>query len=103
MHYYILGCREVEESKATWPEAYPCSGYTVPCKSLDSYFTSGTMTRVCSSDGYWLAPDFTQCVVNEGVGSFALVWMTFSTSSGSYFVSQLNRIKYDVSLLTYLA
>jgi len=59
------------------------------------------MTRICSSDGNWLAPDFTQCVVREGVGPFALVWMTFSTSSGSYFVSQLDRIRHDVSSLTY--
>jgi len=93
----IAGCRGIEESKAMWPETYPCSAYTVPCSSLDSYFTSGTMTRTCSSNGNWLAPDFTQCAVREGVGPFALVWMTFSTSSGSYFVNQIPRITRDVS------
>ncbi|XP_065905663.1 uncharacterized protein [Dysidea avara] len=95
----VIGCRELEESTAMWSNTYPCSQYTASCNSLDSYFTSGTMTRICSSDGNWLTPDFTQCVVQEGVGPFALVWMTFSTLNGSYVLGQLNRIKRDVEAI----
>ena len=98
VHDAILGCRGEEEIKTFWPETYPCSAFRVPCAELDNgnYFTNGSATRVCNSDGQWLPPDYSTCSV-KAAGSFALVWMTFSTTSGSYVLRQLQRIQSDVS------
>ena len=99
VHDAILGCSREEEIKAFWPETYPCSAFRVPCSDLDNgnYFTSGFTTRVCNSEGEWLPPDYSTCSVKATTRSFALIWMTFSTTSGTYVLSQLERIKSDVS------
>ena len=99
VHNAILGCRGEEEIKAFWPLTYPCSAFRVPCAELDNgnYFTNGFATRVCSSEGKWLPPDYSACSVKGTAGSFGLIWMTFSTTSGAYVFRQLERIKSDVS------
>ena len=99
VHDAISGCHGEEEIKAFWPETYPCSAFRVPCSDLDNgnYFTSGLATRVCNLEGEWLPPDYSTCSVKAATGSFALMWMTFSTTSGTYVLSQLERIKSDVS------
>ena len=95
----ISGCKGEEEIKAFWPETYPCSAYYLPCVDVDNsnYFTGGYATRVYSAAGEWLPPDYTGCSVKKGSESFAVVWMTFSTSSGSYVLNRLDNIKADVS------
>ena len=102
VHDVILGCRGEEEIKAFWPETYPCSAFRVPCAKLDNgnYFTNGSATRVCNSDGQWLPPDYSTCSVKATAGSFGLIWMTFSTTSGPYVIRQLQRIQSDVSAIT---
>ena len=95
----ILCCNAEEEIKVYWPQTYPCSAFSVPCADVDNgrYFTRGYATRVCNSEGDWMPPDYSSCAVKKGVGSFALVWLTFSTTSGTYVLSRLRRIQYDVS------
>ena len=61
------------------------------------YFTGGYATRVCNADGDWIPPDYSNCKVKGNAESFALIWMTFSTTSGTYVLSRLNYIKEDVS------
>ena len=63
----------------------------------NQYFTGGYATRVCNADGDWMPPDYSNCKVKGNAGSFALIWMTFSTTSGTYVLSRLNYIKADVS------
>ena len=95
----ILGCRGAEEIKAFWPETYPCSAFRIPCAELDNgnYFTNGTATRVCNLEGEWLAPDYSACTVKATAGPFALIWMTFSTTTGTFVLRQLERIQSYVS------
>ena len=71
----------------------------VPCVDVDNghYFTEGYATRVCSAEGEWLPSDYSSCAVKKGSKSFALVWMTFSESNGTYVLGRLNKIKNDVS------
>ena len=64
----------------------------------NQYFTGGYATRVCNADGDWMPPDYSGCMVKENAGLFGLVWMTFSTSSGTYVLSQLQNIQQDVSM-----
>ena len=61
------------------------------------YFTGGYATRVCNADGDWIPPDYSNCKVKGNAKSFALIWMTFSTTSGTYVLGRLDRIKDDVS------
>ena len=96
----FLGCRRDEEIKALWPQTSPCGAFQLPCTDVDSgHFAKGYATRVCDKDGKWLTPDYSGCAVHKGVGTFALVWMTFSTAIGTSVLRQITRIQYDVSTL----
>ena len=61
------------------------------------YFTGGYVTRVCNAEGEWIPPDYSNCKVKGNTGSFALIWMTFLTSSGTVVLSRLSYIVEDVS------
>jgi len=98
----FLGCNSEEEFKAFWLETYPCSGFHIPCSDFNNYFTGGYVARICGADGVWSTPDYSSCIVKSGVGSFALLWMTFSTSSEKYVISRLSEIIISVSATTIL-
>ena len=72
----------------------------MPCSDLDNgyYFSGGFATRVCNAEGEWLPPDYSNCTAKPEFKSFGVIWMTFSTASGSYVLNQLKRIESDVSI-----
>jgi len=85
--------------KAFWPDTYTCSAFRVPCNELDNgaYFSDGFATRVCNAEGNWLPPDYSNCSVKAETKPFGLIWMTFSTASGTSVLNQLSRIVDQVS------
>ena len=95
---YLPGAAGTEETRFKmiyiWRAIHQCHRHN------GNYFNGGYATRVCNSQGVWLPPDYSNCSVNAGVGSFALVWMTFSTTSGTRVLNQLGRIQNDVCATT---
>ena len=69
------------------------------CTKYHPLLKGGTVVRHCDSAGKSSVPDFSRCCVQKsGSGPFALVWLTYTGVSSSFYLSSVEIIKRSVSV-----
>ena len=95
----VIGCPFAQEGNVEWPTMAQCEAATHPCAKYHPSFKGGSVVRKCSVEGKTLNLDFSHCSVlkNDFRTKFAVVWFTYSGTSGSVYTNALPAIKRAVS------
>lgn len=72
---YVESCEIDGSAGVEWERTISGISLYQPCQSVDMSLRGADIVRLCSEEGQWNEPDFSQCTVEKGTLPFLLLWV----------------------------